>query len=42
MRMSETYEEYTVYVDSGDADEMFREFCREHEVETCWRDTHYV
>jgi hypothetical protein len=40
----ETYEVYEVYVDSGSADEQFREFCKSlgSAVEISWKDTNYV
>ncbi|WP_157858507.1 hypothetical protein [Mycobacteroides immunogenum] len=43
-KLPETYEEYTVYVDSGEADEKFRKFCRSlgGSIETSWKGTHDV
>lgn len=37
-----TYEEYTVYVDSGHAHDEFREFCNRPEsgIELSWKDRH--
>lgn len=42
MSEPETYEEYTVYVNSGEADDKFVEFCRSlgDKIETSWKDTH--
>jgi hypothetical protein len=36
-----TYEEYTVYVDSGRAAELFKAFCTSlgSAIETSWKDT---
>lgn len=41
---AESNEVYEVYVDSGPAHELFREFCRSlgSAIEISWKDTNYV
>ncbi|MDB2192117.1 hypothetical protein [Mycobacteroides abscessus] len=41
---TDTYEEFTVYVNSGEAYDRFRDFCRSlgSSIDYSWNDTHDV